>query len=253
MDHPQSNHLAFWGNFGITDLSMLDGAKVLEIGCGRGGRSIEMASLGAQVIGIDIMESCIDDARSKAKALDAETQGRIRYEACELRDVADDDFDIVISEDAFEHIENVGEVLLQIRDRLKVDGKAYIGFGPLYHSPFGDHGWMRAVLPFRKYFPWPWGHLYLRNFAFKKLSEQHGVEVKDTFTWPYLVLNEKTVDEYLALFEKSGLQIASIEFNPAKSLVGKLFKLAGTFKPTRKYFTWAICAVLEKPISDAAH
>ena len=28
-----------------------------------------------------------------------------------------------------------------------MSGAAFIGFGPLYRSPFGDHGWTHAVLP----------------------------------------------------------------------------------------------------------
>ena len=225
----------------------LEGAKVLEIGCGHGERVMQIATLGAsQAVGVDIMATRIEQARQSIKELPEEIRGRISFVASNINDVDEDNFDIVVSENAFEHINEVDEVLGEIKKRLKVGGKAYIGFGPLYHSPYGDHEWMRAVLPFRKYFPWPWGHLFFRNYIFRKLSEQHDTEITDTANWPYLALNEKSVDDFLRLFEESGLELASVEYNPAQSFKAKLFKLIGRFKPTRKYFTWAILAVLEK-------
>jgi hypothetical protein len=39
------------------------------------------------------------------------------------------------------------EVLAAVRAKLKVGGRAYIGFGPLYHGPYGDHGWIREAIP----------------------------------------------------------------------------------------------------------
>ena len=56
-------------------------------------------------------------------------------------------FDVVVSRDTFEHIHDLPEVLRHLARLLRPEGRVYVGFGPLYRSPFGDHGLLGLRLP----------------------------------------------------------------------------------------------------------
>lgn len=235
----------FWSMFDNFDVALVQGAKILEVGCGAGERAIQTARLGArEVVGVDICTNSIDRARAALEAQPEDIRKRVRFFNCEISNVPDDDFDIAMSEDALEHIIDVAAVLAQMHDRLRVGGNAMFSFGPLFHSPYGDHSWMRAVLPFRSVFIWPWGHLIMRDYALKKLSERHGVEITNTINWPYLVLNGLSVDDYLKLFDESKLELQSINYNPARSALARAANLVRAVPGLSKYLTWTISARL---------
>jgi SAM-dependent methyltransferase len=155
-------------------------------------------------------------------------------------------FDVIISENTLEHVMNVAELLAQVRDRLKMGGRFYVGFGPLYHAPDGDHGWLRAVLPGRRIFPWPWGHLLLERFAFRKLSKLHGKAVTQTHDWPHLDLNKHTVAEFEEMFRKSGLRIEYLRKNDVRSHKARLFVAFARLPILSPYFTINMFAILQK-------
>ena len=236
----------FWDGFNLEAPPSFEGKRVLEIGCGRGGRCFQILRLGAaRVVGIDIHEPSIAIGHSCLGELTPEERNRFDLMACDIDGLTEGDFDIVISEDAFEHIMDVDQALVGIHSKLAEGGKAFLGFGPLYFSPFGDHNWMRQILPFRQFFPWPWGHLlFSQKYIFRKLSEKHDQQISDTVNWPYQSLNKLTVDDFIDRFDASPLTQVSINLNPAASLTGKLMKAASRVRPIRKYFTWGIYTVL---------
>lgn len=236
-----------WPGFSGVDASIFRGARVLEIGCGLGGRAFKIAEAGAaKVVGIDILKPSVDKAEAALSSQPDAIKSVVEFRLTELKDVVESDFDIIISENALEHILNVDRLLVEMTDRLKPGGKVLIGFGPLYHSPYGDHGWMRRALPFGQSFPWPWGHLYFRKLALKNLEKQHGRVINDTIDWPYLVLNGLSVDDYMDLFEQCPLSVQSVEINPARSLLAKSLNVLRNLPGMRKYLTWTINVVLVK-------
>jgi trans-aconitate methyltransferase len=48
-------------------------------------------------------------------------------------------FDVLLSFDALEHIENPEGFLRKMTDFIAPGGIAVLAFGPLFHSPYGDH------------------------------------------------------------------------------------------------------------------
>lgn len=237
----------FWAGFGLAGPPLhLRGKSVLEIGCGRGNRTLEAAAHGARrVVGFDPFQPSMDAARTSLANLTASWARNVSFVHGKIEAIGDEAFDVIISEDAFEHVMDVRGLLEELHRHLAPGGRVYIGFGPLYHAPNGDHGWLRAVLPGGGWFPWPWGHLYLRDYAFRKLSQQHGQPVIATHDWPYLDLNQHTIDDYRGLFVKSGFRIASLRTNSVHSLKGRVVRALSRLPGLARYLTLNIFVVLE--------
>lgn len=234
---------AFWLGFGLSGCPSFEGKSVLEIGSGKGRRAVEIAMHGAaRVVGVDPCETDAPIARqlSEQHALADRTEFITGY----IEDMPAETFDVIISENSLEHVLDVPALLAEIRRRLKPSGLCYLGFGPLYHAPDGDHGWLRATLPGWPAFFWPWGHILFRSYALGKLSQRHGRSITNTRDWPYLNLNEHTVDEYYQMFSASGMTVREFRTNHVTSIKGKTIAAAARIPFLRKYCTLNINAVL---------
>jgi len=235
----------FWGGFGLNSRPNLDGKTVLEVGCGEGHRTLEAASCGAsRVVGVDPLEDAIAAARRNLANSLLQGTSRVNFFKGTIDTLPPEKFDVVISESSLEHVMDVPGLLAGIRNRLKPNGKFYLGFGPLYHAPDGDHGWLRAVLPGRRLFLWPWGHLLLKDYAFRKLSELHNRTLNRTYDWPYLDLNQLSAAEYERAFRNSGLHVEYLFKNHVRTRKARLFGLAARLPVLSKYFVMNMYVIL---------
>lgn len=78
-------------------LGIKKGLKVLDLGCGDGTTAIPAAQLGAEVLGVDIARNLV--AAGNRRALEAGLTN-IKFQegdACDLMDIADQSFDLVVS------------------------------------------------------------------------------------------------------------------------------------------------------------
>lgn len=96
--------------------------KVLDIGCGVGTMSLYLASLGAEVTGIDISERAISLSKDAQKSLDIHTASFHHGDITAAKGF----FDLVICLEVIEHIEDDGKMLEQIRAHLKKGGRLFI-------------------------------------------------------------------------------------------------------------------------------
>jgi SAM-dependent methyltransferase len=81
----------------VESLGVTAGMDVLDLGCGDGTTAIPEAKRGANVLGVDI--ACNLVAAGNARA-EAEGLANVRFQegdACDLREIADDSFDLVVS------------------------------------------------------------------------------------------------------------------------------------------------------------
>ena len=127
------------------------GLRYLDMGCGSGELTLELARRGAtDVIGVDFLPRFVRRAEQNAAA--AGLQDRVRFVCADLHQwQAPHAFDVVTSFDALEHIDDPGRFLARMGDFLAPGGVAVLSFGPLFHSPFGDHmkDFFRFQLPWR--------------------------------------------------------------------------------------------------------
>lgn len=220
----------FWRRIGgMPDLA---GKAVLDVGCGLGSLCVDMARAGAsRVVGIDIDGRAVAFARTYVEERVPDLAPRLELRAMELGALDERGFDIVTSKDSFEHILDLPGVLGEIGARLRPGGRLYAGWGPLYHSPMGDHGRTGALVP--------WGHVLVPE---RLLLWRLGVASVQE-----LGLNQLTIGDYRRIFAASGLRVVSLGVNRSDHPVSRLFSLALHLGVLEKYLTHNCYAVLERP------
>ncbi|MEG0834331.1 MAG: class I SAM-dependent methyltransferase [Christensenellaceae bacterium] len=141
-----------------------EGMKILEIGCGGGYVSYQLSQrFSCQVIGIDIYTSEVWDRFSPL------TSG-VSFRNVDLsreNPFEEDEFDVILSFVAWEHIRHPFEVLQQATKILKPNGLFYI-LANLYRSAVASH--LYKVI----FFPFP--HLLFEEDIVTKFALSQGTE-----------------------------------------------------------------------------
>jgi ubiquinone/menaquinone biosynthesis C-methylase UbiE len=124
----------------ITTALRKPGARVLDLGCGSGWLSLELARQGAQVTGIDVAESNLALARYMAQNNERHFPylyqgfaglpcrlsdfGSVEYVRSDLNylSLPSNEFDAVVVWDSLHHVENLDGLLEEVRKCLKPDG-----------------------------------------------------------------------------------------------------------------------------------
>ena len=132
-------------------LSIAPGLRYLDMGCGSGELTIELARRGAtDVLGVDFLPRFVRMAEANARR--AGLEDRVRFVCADLHAWQPPHaFDVVTSFDALEHIADPGRFLSRMGDFVAPGGVAVLSFGPLFHGPFGDHmgEFFRVQVPWR--------------------------------------------------------------------------------------------------------
>ena len=162
----------------ILEKKPLKGIKVLDIGCGGGLLCEPMARMGAEVLGIDVVEKNTKVASLHAKKMNL----NITYRHISAEDLLKEkpQFDVVLNMEVVEHVENPGFFIDICSNLLKKKGlmfcstinknlKSYVFaiLGAEYVMqwlPKGTHDWNKFIKP----------------NELKKLFSNSGLTVKDT-------------------------------------------------------------------------
>lgn len=159
--------------------------SILEIGCGEGGNMKPFLDMGCQVVGIDLNEGQIENA--KVYFADHPNVANLKLI---LRDIYKmkpnelGEFDLIIMRDVIEHIPNQEKFMGYVKQFLKPTGKFFLGFPPWY-MPFGGHQQIMnhkyfSKLPYYHLLPMP---LYKGVLNLVEKSEKirnELVEIKET-------------------------------------------------------------------------
>jgi SAM-dependent methyltransferase len=81
----------------VTRLGVTKGMHVLDLGCGDGTTALPEARLGADVLGVDIARNLVDAGNKRAAAQGLANLKFQQGDACDLRDLEDKSFDLVVS------------------------------------------------------------------------------------------------------------------------------------------------------------
>ena len=125
--------------------------RYLDMGCGSGELTIAFAGLGVKrITGVDFLPRNIETAQAHARRIG--TGPEVQFICRDLRAwVPEEKYDVLLSFDALEHIEDPGVFLRKMTGFIAPGGRAVLAFGPLFHSPYGDHMWdfFRLQIPWR--------------------------------------------------------------------------------------------------------
>ncbi|KAB3548014.1 MAG: class I SAM-dependent methyltransferase, partial [ANME-2 cluster archaeon] len=127
-------------NFIEKEIDFNKSLKIIDIGCGTGRHSIELARRGYKVTGIDLSESQLARAKEKAKAQNLQIDFQ-KHDARKLPFKNEYDLAIMLCEGAFSLMETDEmnyEILRNATNSLKAAGKLIFttlnGLFPLFHS-----------------------------------------------------------------------------------------------------------------------
>jgi SAM-dependent methyltransferase len=81
----------------VMTLGITDGLEVLDLGCGDGTTALPAAKLGANVVGVDIAGNLVEAGNARARSLGLANCRFQEGDACDLSDIDDDSFDLVVS------------------------------------------------------------------------------------------------------------------------------------------------------------
>jgi 2-polyprenyl-3-methyl-5-hydroxy-6-metoxy-1,4-benzoquinol methylase len=101
-----ASNAEYWKRFGFQPDWY--GKRVLDVGCGHGALSVEIAQAGATVLGVDLDEFRIDFANRNLNGRFPELMERVRFRAVNALTLpVDEPFDVIVSKDTFEHVADV--------------------------------------------------------------------------------------------------------------------------------------------------
>ena len=81
----------------VKSIGVTKGLQVLDLGCGDGTTALPEAKLGAEVLGVDIANNLVEAGNRRAKEAGLSNLRFQQGDACDLKDLKDRSFDLVVS------------------------------------------------------------------------------------------------------------------------------------------------------------
>jgi SAM-dependent methyltransferase len=188
--------------FGPTVWSLIEGRQVIDFGCGTGRETVDVACHGAQrVIGLDIREKVLELGRQKARAAGV-------LDRCAFVMDTDEQADVIISIDGFEHYGDPEATLRAMRRMIRPDGHVLIAFGPPWFHPLGGH--LFSVFP--------WAHLVFTERAFIRWRARFKSDGATRFSETEGGLNRMTIRRFRRLVQASDFEMEAFEAVPIRRL-----------------------------------
>ena len=174
-----STHQKEWGTKLIADLDLQGHEHVLDLGCGDGTLTVQIAGLlpDGEVVGIDASQGMIDAALPKTRA-------NVHFHRMDINELNFvEEFDVVLSNATLHWVKDHRRLLENVHRALRAGGRIRFNFA-------GDGNCSHFFKVIRE-------AMAMEQFA--------GYFVK--FEWPWYM---PTIDEYRNLVESSGLQDARV-------------------------------------------
>lgn len=171
---------------------------VLDIACGSGYGSLYLSEKEAKkVVGVDNSQDAIDYAKSKYQKQNIE----FLIENGEATSFKDDIFDVIVSNETIEHVNNQENFLKEIKRILTKEGVAVIS------TPNASTTTEKNIFHIKEFTPREFRGLLLRYFKNVKFYYQHNVISNYILSRESLTQNHKEVNlKSLKLAEPTGIQ-----------------------------------------------
>ena len=252
----------FWKRCGFSQVPDLSGKRILDLGSGLGGNSVAAAMAGADVVALEPDTSILKISSQLIIHKYPDAIGKIKFigaDAAAYR--SDSDFDYVICDEVFEHMDDLPAALEQMAQLLGENGKILSHWGPLWKSPFGGHQLTmylifklsRFGLPGigtksragdRKRFKIPYTHLLYTKRALREVSSVNDSSAQQTIQ--QVGLNGLKRSEFIDILSASSLHTNYFVENPGTHPYYRVMRAMHKIPPLRGIFTSNIAAVLSK-------
>jgi SAM-dependent methyltransferase len=217
-------------------------AEVLDVGCGNGNTCVYLAEHGARhVTGVDINGPSVAFGAQQVRARGLDKIVELEHTS-DINEVLGT-FDVILSQDSFEHIDPPEPMVDVLVARLRPGGTLAIGFGPLWNSPYGGH---------IRHMTWlPWAHLLFpervimaeqNRFYPPELQNRMGNSFKE------YGLNRMSLKRFLAMMESTGLTREYFAVNAHETLwKAKLLRAPRLLPGGREFLTFNRYGIWRKP------
>ncbi len=196
----QDKHSFVW-RFGANLLELLDprrGERILDVGCGTGQLTAEIARYGAQVVGLDNSAEMLADARKNFPELSFVLSDASQFDFPES-------FDAVFSNAALHWAKNAEGAAASIARALRPGGRFVAEFGGKGNIATVQAA-LRAVLGSSADEQSPWYYPSIGDYS--AILERHGLEVRNAslFDRPTPLDGEDGMDHWLRMFGQTYLR-----------------------------------------------
>lgn len=236
--------LAKWNRRLDQRIPLRDDLRYLDIGCGTGGLPLAIAlESGGHVTGIDVMPRQCSVASNHAKKLGI--SDRTEFVPGDVHDLDESaKYDVLLSHEMIEHVRDPQDFFKSVGRLLKPDGRFVVAFGPLFHSPWGDH------LNFF-YVPIPWRGAIFSEQALLRLRTECFRPSDPVTRYQDMEggLNTMRYTEFLSYLEESDWEAELMYVNPQFKWCPPLYWLSNQLLKVpivRDYFAASVYAIFRK-------
>lgn len=223
--------------------SISNNLHYLDVGCGTGDQAIAIAKVGCKgITGIDIIPRNIERAKLQARGL--KVNHSAKFVCADINEWDEPHlYDVILSIEALEHINNPKAFLQRMASLIVPNGIVVLAFGPLFHSPFGDHmnGFFRVPIPWRGIIFSEKAILRLRTECYRPTNPV------DQFKDVDIGFNLMKYSEFLKYVSDTGWKFNFLAVNPQLKAIPPLYclsKLLIRMPTVRDYFALDVYAIL---------
>ena len=202
-----------------------NGKNVLDFGSGLGTMAFSLVEKGAKSVdGIEIESNYKKYSELLLSNKGPEIKKKVNFFSGELSELNDNHYDLIISKDVFEHVIGLDSVFNQLVKKLKPGGELVLGFGPLWFSPFGDHGISKKITGIK----FPWLHLLIGKKSLIKFLNDESINAggSGVSSLQDAGFNELLPEDYESIIKSNNsLLIESWRNNVTSSLMGRVINI----------------------------
>lgn len=189
-------------------INLIQGKQILDFGCGAGYQTFGLAQRGAKfVLGLEIDQKAVKMARDLTGLY--KLSDKVKFS-----DVLDSSFygrfDMVISQNSFEHFNNPEHILNTMRLALKENGALFITFGSPWFSPHGSHA--------QFFIPLPYANLFFSEKAIMNIRAYFRNDGAHRYEDVEGGLNKMTVVKFERILSSCGMRLLYKRYDCVKKL-----------------------------------
>lgn len=241
----------------LTERTVANGPKVLELGCGEGNLALELAQRGLDVTAVDLSAERIDRAKLKAEQIQAPSQLVFLVGDLNTVNLEPQKFDCVVAHDSLHHILMLERLLDEVQQTLRPGGRFitidFIGMGRLRKI---TAALLYAILPTYQPYKAKW-NLRHRLSAFLASEQKKRKDIERGFA---SALHQESPFEEIAQrsiiteIQKRFAVVEFFTFNPFWYYFAAKVKLSGELKySTGKIFRKADTLLTKLHVSRGAY